>query len=99
MQNENYIHLTHQRINHAKSILCVLACTHASLTHCPLLPDLTCVLLIYFDESRVYDLLERMLLRSRRDEFYFTTNGTSFLRWMQTFNILLQQKKQNFIAL
>src|SRR4051794_5812703 len=36
--------------------------------------------------------MERMLQRSKQDEFYFTTNGRDFLKWMKTFSILLQQK-------
>lgn len=87
-----YIHLTPKRIQQAKAILCVFASTHATLTHCPLLPDLTCVLLIFFDEARTYEYLERMLVRSRQDEYYFTTNGGGFLKWMKTFSILLEQK-------
>ena len=77
--NENYIHLTHKRIQQAKAILCVLASTHATLTHCPCLPDFACVLLIFFDERTTFQLLERIIVRSKDDEFYFTTNGHDFL--------------------
>ena len=90
--NETYIHLTHKRINHAKTILCVLACNHPTLSHCPLLPDLVCVLLIFLDEAGCYSFVERMLNRSKSDGFYCTTNGIDFLRWMKTFSILLESK-------
>ena len=89
---EQYIHLTPKRILQAKAILCVFASTHAMLTHCPFLPDLTCVLLIFFDEAKTYEYLERMLKRSQQDEYYFTTSGGGFLKWMRTFSILLEQK-------
>jgi hypothetical protein len=89
---DSYIHLTPKRIQQAKAILCVFASTHAMLTHCPFLPDLTCVLLIFFNEAKTYEYLERMLKRSHQDEYYFTTNGAGFLKWMRTFSILLEQK-------
>lgn len=76
----------------------MLACSHATLTHCPLLPDLVCILLMFFDEAATYSLVERMLARSKQDSFYMTTNGADFLRWMKTYSILLSQKLETLHA-
>jgi hypothetical protein len=83
-----------------QSILAVIALRNPLVTHCPLIVDL-CSYLIrplptinapLFSASECYAIIQTMITQSIRDGYWFTTNGSSFKRFVQSFPLLLKQR-------
>lgn len=88
-------HVPPKRALQAQSVLCVLACSRAALAHAPCLPDLACLFLLFFDEATAHALLERVVVRSREDEYFVTTQPEAFASWTRVFARLLADRLPN----
>lgn len=90
--NHRDIHLTTNRMNAAKMILCVLAHYHATLSHSPCLPDLLCLFLIFYPELTVFNMIQQLIRRSQHEHsYYITLSGREYLKWLKTFARLVEQ--------
>lgn len=74
-----------------RSMLCVLAWRHPDLTHCPPLPDLLSLLLLFMPPAEAFDAVEAILRRSQEDEFYLTVSQSTFGRLALTFDAMATQ--------
>mmetsp|Transcript_7232 Transcript_7232/g.13465 ORF Transcript_7232/g.13465 Transcript_7232/m.13465 type:complete len:901 (+) Transcript_7232:135-2837(+) len=71
-------------------MLCILQHTHPDVVYCPFLPDLCSVLSLHLPQWEVYHLLDAMVERSKKDEWYFPLSGERFMCYVESFLLLMQ---------
>jgi len=81
------------------SVLAMLALADPTVTFCPFVVDLVPFLLRYMNPGEVFAVTRAMISRSSRDQFWFTTNGSSYMRFVNTFSVLLRQRQSKISQL
>ncbi len=73
-------------------LLCILQHTHPDVVYCPFLPDLCSILCLHMPEWEVYHVVDRIIQRSKRDEWYLPVTGERFMCYIESFLTLLQAR-------
>ena len=84
--------LTEDGTHSLRRILCCLAASNPDVDYCPFITDIIAVALNYMEEVEAFYLGQRLLTRSRTDEWYFPLTLLHFHIFSETFKRLFEEK-------
>eukprot|EP00466_Bigelowiella_natans_P021347 jgi/Bigna1/87487/estExt_fgenesh1_pg.C_210008 len=86
--------ITEQGEAAVERLLCMLQHIHPEVVYCPFLPDLCSILVLHVPEWEVYHMIDAMIERSKKDEWFFPLSGERFMCYVESFLLLMQVRNK-----